>query len=152
MVRHYRSNRMKGSRKKKSYRKSYLNRKNKYNKLKNKRFSKKRRNSKKKSKRKMYKGGTETEQEMDNEMDNETDTENQEVTCAICGKQVHKKDTLIPRVCLNENGGRAHRICKDCWWDTFAKEGEPHNCPGCEKGLPLTFVKGLDDGEIIDLT
>jgi hypothetical protein len=148
MVRHYRSNRMKGSRKKKSYRKSYLNRKNKYNKLKNKRFSKKRRNSKKKSKRKMYKGGTETEQEMDNE----TDTENQEVTCAICGKQVHKKDTLIPRVCLNENGGRAHRICKDCWWDTFAKEGEPHNCPGCEKGLPLTFVKGLDDGEIIDLT
>lgn len=148
MVKHYRSNRMKGSRKKKSYRKSYINRKSKYNKLKNKRFSKKKRNSKKKSKRKTHKGGTETEDKLEDELEDEA----QQVTCAICGEQVHKKDTLIPRVCLNENGGRAHRICKDCWWDTFAKEGEPHNCPGCEKGLPLTFVKGLDDGEIIDLT
>lgn len=144
MVRHHQIN----SHKRKSYRKPHLNRKSKYNKLKNKRFSKKKRNSKKKSKRKMYKGGT----EMNNEMNTEMNTENQEVTCAMCGKQVHKKDTLIPRVCLNQHQGRAHRICGKCWWDDFAKEGEPHNCPGCEKGLPLTYVKGLDDGEIIDLT
>jgi hypothetical protein len=73
-----RSNHIKGSRKNKSYRKPHLNRKSKYNKLKNKRFSKKKRNSKKKSKIKMYRGGTETEQEeMDIEMNTDINTENQ---------------------------------------------------------------------------
>ncbi len=67
----------------------------------------------------------------------------QKVTCCMCEKSVDLNNALIPAKCFKANLGRAHRICHDCWWGTekhpgFAQEGPSHNCPGCEKGLPLT--------------
>ncbi len=65
------------------------------------------------------------------------------VSCSICDKSVPRNKTLIPMLCLKEHGDRAHRICKECWWDTFAKEDAPHGCPGCIRNLPLPpAVKG----------
>ncbi len=64
--------------------------------------------------------------------------------CCMCGKNVDIKNTLIPRVCLEKNGQRAHRICLECWWDPvtgFAREDAPHGCPGCIKNLPLTVIE-----------
>jgi hypothetical protein len=85
---------------------------------------------------------------------------NENVLCSMCENFVNKKDTLIPRVCLNEYGRKAHRICKDCWWnpDTgFAREGSSHGCPGCEKNIPFTkitsnSIKINTPNNIIDLT
>ena len=59
------------------------------------------------------------------------------VNCSMCDKTVVRNKTLVPARCLKEHGDRAHRICQDCWWNTFAKEDAPHGCPGCIKGLPL---------------
>jgi len=74
------------------------------------------------------------------------------VNCCMCGKEIRKEDGLIPSKCLMKNGAiRGHRICQECWWSKFAKEGVNHNCPGCEKGLPLNGPP-LDKNEIVDLT
>ena len=62
------------------------------------------------------------------------------VKCCMCGKLVSKNDTFIPVKCLKKYGERGHRICNDCWWSKFAIEGTNHECPGCEKDLPLTKV------------
>jgi hypothetical protein len=73
------------------------------------------------------------------------------VICSMCEKNVTKDKTLIPRECLMKHGMSAHRICKDCWWDTeagFAREDASHKCPGCIKGLPLSEK----EQSIIDLT
>jgi hypothetical protein len=65
------------------------------------------------------------------------------VTCSMCDKSVPRNKTLVPALCLKEHGDRAHRICHNCWWNTFAKENAPHGCPGCIKGLPLPpTIKG----------
>jgi hypothetical protein len=66
---------------------------------------------------------------------------NDKVLCCMCEKMVTKNNTLVPRECLNKNYNAAHRICEDCWWNKFAIEGVSHKCPGCVKGLPLTYVK-----------
>ena len=64
------------------------------------------------------------------------------ITCCKCEKVVNKDNTFIPSECLVKYGlNVAHRICKDCWWDSiigFARECGSHKCPGCIKGLPLT--------------
>ena len=74
------------------------------------------------------------------------------VNCCMCGKEIRKEDGLIPSKCLMKNGAiRGHRICQECWWSKFAKEGINHNCPGCEKGLPLNGPP-LDKNLIVDLT
>jgi len=74
------------------------------------------------------------------------------VNCCMCGKEIRKEDGLVPSKCLMKNGAiRGHRICQECWWSKFAKEGVNHNCPGCEKGLPLNGPP-LDKNEIVDLT
>jgi hypothetical protein len=84
---------------------------------------------------------------------------NAKVTCSMCERDVKIKDTLVPRVCLNEHGRKAHRICSECWWNPetgFAREGTRHGCPGCEKKLPLTNISNLPSYnkqvEVIDLT
>ena len=65
------------------------------------------------------------------------------VNCAMCNQMFSRNETLVPVQCLKEHGNRAHRICQDCWWNTFAKEDAPHGCPGCIKGLPLPpAIKG----------
>lgn len=80
----------------------------------------------------------------------------QKVICCICEKMVDVNNTLIPAKCFKANMGKAHRICQDCWWGTekhpgFAQEGPGHNCPGCEKGLPLTeFQKESSPIALID--
>ena len=83
------------------------------------------------------------------------------VNCCMCGKEVEAKlpYSLTPLLCLNKYGARAHRICKDCWFNgpnAFANEGIRHKCPGCEKNLPLTKVpekpKKTENIEVIDLT
>jgi hypothetical protein len=80
--------------------------------------------------------------------------ENEKVTCCVCEREADKSNTLVPRVCLQNNGFAAHRICKDCWWNPesgFAREDSDHRCPGCLKNLPLTAVK-KNKSEVIDLT
>jgi hypothetical protein len=72
----------------------------------------------------------------------------------MCEKVVHKDHSLLPSECKIKHGLRAHRICKECWFDEedgFALEGKSHKCPGCEKGLPLTRVK-VKTPEMVDLT
>jgi len=74
----------------------------------------------------------------------------------MCGKEIKISEGLVPSICLQKYGSRAHCICKDCWWNEetgFAREGTKHDCPGCEKRLPLTKVpEKPKDSEIIDLT
>jgi hypothetical protein len=77
--------------------------------------------------------------------------ENDNVTCCMCEKIINKDDAFIPRECLNKYGKAAHRICKNCWWNEFALEGVSHKCPGCVKGLPLTYVK-KEPPVVVDLT
>jgi hypothetical protein len=86
---------------------------------------------------------------------------NENVTCSMCERDVKIKDTLLPRVCLNEHGRKAHRICSECWWNPetgFAREGTRHGCPGCEKKLPLTNISNVPSSNknkpvnVIDLT
>jgi hypothetical protein len=74
------------------------------------------------------------------------------VNCCMCGKEISRENGLVPSKCLMKNGAiRGHRICQECWWSKFAKEGVNHNCPGCEKGLPLNGPP-LDKNLIVDLT
>jgi len=76
------------------------------------------------------------------------------VKCCMCEKKKDVKNTLIPRICLEKYGRRAHRICGDCWWDEtvgFARENSHHGCPGCAKETPLTHVK-KEKMVVIDLT
>lgn len=74
------------------------------------------------------------------------------VNCCMCGKEISRENGLVPSKCLMKNGAiRGHRICQECWWSKFAKEGINHNCPGCEKGLPLNGPP-LDKNLIVDLT
>lgn len=69
--------------------------------------------------------------------------------CCMCRKKINGT-SFIPSSCLMKHGKiRSHKICSDCWWNTFAKEGISHQCPGCEKGLPL---HGPSPPKLIDLT
>ena len=74
------------------------------------------------------------------------------INCCMCDKEISRENSLVPAVCLSKNGDiRGHRICKECWFNSFAKEGVNHECPGCVKGLPLTEYK-KEQPIIIDLT
>jgi len=76
------------------------------------------------------------------------------VNCCICRGEVNINETLMPSGCKINHGKRAHRICEECWWNPengFAKENLKRECPGCEKGLPLTVVK-KEPTIFIDLT
>jgi hypothetical protein len=78
----------------------------------------------------------------------------EKVKCCMCEKMVELKNTFMPRECLMKHGKAAHRICEDCWWDPqagFALESSSHECPGCNKGIPLTHVK-KDKSIVVDLT
>jgi hypothetical protein len=81
--------------------------------------------------------------------------------CCVCEKSIIDGSNLRPVRCFQWNSERSHTLCSTCWFTgkdgriPFAREGENHNCPGCEKQLPLypkikTFVK--DNVAIIDLT
>jgi len=70
-------------------------------------------------------------------------------TCCECGENTNA--TLIPRQCLAKHGYRGHRLCEDCWFGKFAKEGVTHKCPGCEKHLPLNNYS-FGQAETVDLT
>ena len=72
--------------------------------------------------------------------------------CCMCeNNTVDQMHPLIPMKCLKKYGKfRAHKICSNCWWNKFAKENESHECPGCEKKIPIP--KDPNDGIIIDLT
>ena len=59
------------------------------------------------------------------------------VNCCMCNQPFSRNETLVPARCLKEHGDRAHRICQECWWNTFAKEDAPHGCPGCIHNIPL---------------
>jgi len=66
----------------------------------------------------------------------ESNHENQDKNCCMCMQLIDNK-FFNPSKCLQQHGSRAHRVCGECWWGEFAKEGTNHFCPGCEKGLPL---------------
>jgi hypothetical protein len=71
--------------------------------------------------------------------------------CCMCGKEISGKNPKIPSGCYMKHGKfRAHKICDDCWWDKFAKEGVNHQCPGCSTGQKL--IAPPLKKEIIDLT
>lgn len=70
--------------------------------------------------------------------------------CCICDKKIGDNKSFTPSECLMKHGKiRSHKICEDCWWNKFAKEGVSHKCPGCKKGLPL---HGSPPPKMIDLT
>ncbi len=100
-------------------------------KRKKRRVTNKKISSRRVTKRRLYKGGNE-----------------EKVQCCICDKMVSKDNTLVPRICLSKHMDRAHRVCKDCWWDDFAVEEGSHMCPGCIRGVPLLPKK---DYGIIEL-
>ena len=78
--------------------------------------------------------------------------ETDQVQCCMCDKEISRIDGLVPAKCLAKNGAnRGHRICQECWWSKFAKEGVNHSCPGCVKGLPLNG-KPISNSGVIDLT
>lgn len=88
--------------------------------------------------RKLRRGGT------------KSDTE-----CCICDKKTKLSNTFVPNACLRNRGVKAHRICKDCWWDEekgFAKESVSHKCPGCLKNPSPKSKKKSSPHELIDLT
>jgi hypothetical protein len=72
--------------------------------------------------------------------------------CCMCeNNTTDKTNPLIPMKCLKKYGKfRAHKICSHCWWNKFAKENETHECPGCEKKIPI--AKDPNAGIIIDLS
>jgi hypothetical protein len=75
------------------------------------------------------------------------------VNCCMCGKEINKMNGLIPSQCLRTYGtNRAHRICKECWFNKFAVEGVNHSCPGCVKGLPLNGPAHKPSTIFVDLT
>lgn len=62
------------------------------------------------------------------------------VQCTMCDHKKPRNQMFTPLECLQNNFDRAHKICKDCWWDPkigFARENASHGCPGCKRGLPL---------------
>ena len=62
------------------------------------------------------------------------------IPCCMCDREFHRNDMLVPLACLQKHRERAHRICKDCWWDPqigFAREDASHGCPGCKRNLVL---------------
>jgi hypothetical protein len=70
--------------------------------------------------------------------------------CSICEHKINDTNFMIPRECLVKYGAiRAHKICQDCWWGEFAKEGVSHRCPGCEKGMQIE--PDIHKGVVIDL-
>jgi hypothetical protein len=69
--------------------------------------------------------------------------------CCICDKKINSEFPLTPARCLTKLGKNSHKICSDCWWNNFAKEGVNHKCPGCPVEEPKTS-KTLNN-EIIDL-
>ena len=74
------------------------------------------------------------------------------VKCCMCDKEIVKKDGLMPGKCFRKHGAiRAHRICQECWWSVFAKEGTNHDCPGCVKGLPLNGPP-IDYSKVIEIS
>lgn len=74
------------------------------------------------------------------------------VKCCMCEKEISKSQGNMPVKCFTKYGAnRAHRICQDCWWRKFAKEGVNHACPGCVKHLPLNGPP-IDTSVVIDLT
>lgn len=71
--------------------------------------------------------------------------------CCMCGKKINSSESMVPRECLMKYGKyRAHKICPECWWGEFAKEGATHKCPGCVKNIPV--LPDPHAGEVIDLT
>jgi hypothetical protein len=80
------------------------------------------------------------------------DSDYSKVNCCMCGKEIYKTNGLIPAACLRTYGAiRGHRICKECWFSKFAKEGVNHSCPGCVKGLPLNGP-AHNPSAVVDLT
>ena len=77
---------------------------------------------------------------------------NNKIKCATCDNITDISDSFAPRVCYQMHMNKAHRICNDCWWKTFAIEGADHSCPGCKKKLPLTTTNNYDSNDVIDLT
>ena len=62
------------------------------------------------------------------------------VNCCMCDNKIPRNIMLTPLECLQKYNDKAHKICKDCWWDPqigFARENGPHGCPGCRRKLPL---------------
>jgi hypothetical protein len=74
------------------------------------------------------------------------------VNCVICENKIAIINTLIPQICLIDNGFiNSHRICQLCWWNPingFGLEHILHNCPGCAVKKPYNKIYN----NFIDLT
>ena len=61
--------------------------------------------------------------------------------CVLCEKKLGNV-YLKPSKCAQKYGfSKCHRICKKCWFDTFARENSNHTCPGCVKQMKLPSVE-----------
>ena len=78
---------------------------------------------------------------------------NNTIKCSICNNNTNITDSFAPSKCFQLHMDKAHRICNNCWWNVFSKEGTNHSCPGCNKNLPLTNTKKNNNyDDVIDLT
>ncbi len=51
--------------------------------------------------------------------------------CVLCCENI-TQEYFYPSICHQKNGENAHRICRECWFTSFALEGADHSCPGCK--------------------
>ena len=77
------------------------------------------------------------------------------VPCVMCHRKFDRFTMFSPLPCYNKNFGKAHKICKQCWFNKkngFALESSVHKCPGCVHDLPLNPPPPTKaSGETIDL-
>ena len=87
-----------------------------------------------------------------NKILNQIMTQQIQPSCCICIKPISvSQRALSSAICIQRNGNNSHKICQQCWWDSFAQETICHNCPGCVKGLSLTIIQKPIEF-VIDLT
>ena len=114
----------------------------------------KRKQTKRKQTKSIGSGSPKTKKNKNNSKPDNKKSQSQlfDESCCMCeNNKVDKINPLIPLKCFRKYGKiRAHKICSDCWWNKFAKEHESHECPGCEKKIPI--AKDPNAGIIIDLT
>ena len=101
-----------------------------------------RRNKSRKNKSRTTSASTNGEPNNKNNSDNanksieNSNIEEDSDVCCMCMEPIKSK-YFQPSKCLQKYASRAHKICGECWWGEFAKEGMVHECPGCAKNLPL---------------
>jgi len=127
--------------------------------MRSKQSSRRNRSRKNKSRKNIRKvvAGTDGEPDKEDNSENIKKTSEKSIeedydVCCMCMKPIESK-YFQPSKCLQKYASRAHKICGECWWGEFAKEGFAHECPGCAKNLPLPKKgkKSIKDSNTIEI-